>query len=75
MKIECSAAQATPAPAQTPAAGATPAPADVASLAQSAQSHYQQAEAALKNGDWATYGRELQAMEDDLQRLIQATNR
>jgi uncharacterized membrane protein (UPF0182 family) len=69
------AASATPAPAQTPAAGAPPAPGDVASLAQSAQSHYQQAQAALKNGDWATYGRELQAMEDDLQKLVQATGR
>jgi len=66
----------TPNPTATPASTspAKTAPSTIASLAQSADDHYQKAQAALKNGDWATYGQELNAMESDLQQLIKATS-
>jgi uncharacterized membrane protein (UPF0182 family) len=64
---------ATPTPSAAPAGGSVPA-GDVAALAQSAESHYEQAQAALKNGDWTTYGQQLQAMDDDLKRLVTATH-
>ena len=44
----------------------------MAALARSADSHYQQAQTALKNGDWTTYGQQIQAMEADVQKLMQA---
>jgi uncharacterized membrane protein (UPF0182 family) len=70
--------QPSPAATPTPAAAspnATPAavPATVGELARSADSHFQQAQAAVKAGDWAAYGRELQAMDVDLQKLVDAT--
>jgi uncharacterized membrane protein (UPF0182 family) len=61
---------ATPSPNLTPVP--TPAGGDVAALARSADSHYQQAQTALKNGDWTTYGQQIQAMEADVQKLMQA---
>lgn len=61
-------------PTATPtASNAAPLNATASALARSAQDHYQKAQAALKNGDWTTYGQEMQAMEADLQRLIKAT--
>ncbi len=40
-------------------------------LAQQAEEHYTAAQAALQNGDWATYGAELDAMEVVLQELVE----
>ena len=39
-------------------------------LAHQAEEHYIAAQAALQNGDWATYGAELDAMEALLQELV-----
>lgn len=52
----------------------TPAPVldeSVESLIQSANAHFEAAQAAQQAGDWATYGAELDALERDLQRLIE----
>jgi uncharacterized membrane protein (UPF0182 family) len=46
---------------------------DVASLARSAQAHYEAAQACLRNSDWECYGREMDAMEADLEALVRAT--
>jgi uncharacterized membrane protein (UPF0182 family) len=53
--------------------GEEPLPTDVASLALSAQAHYRAAQDCLQLGDWACYGRELEALEADLEALIAAT--
>lgn len=50
-----------------------PASTDVAELARSAQAHFQAAQACLRQGDWACYGRELEALGADLEALVQAT--
>ncbi|MDE3128599.1 MAG: hypothetical protein KGL38_11375, partial [Gemmatimonadota bacterium] len=45
------------------AAGATPAPAgNLAGLLQQAQDHYDRAIAAQRAGDWAEYGRQIDAL-------------
>jgi hypothetical protein len=36
---------------------------------KSASDHYARAQAALRNGDFATYGQEQKALEDDLAKL------
>ncbi|HTJ59775.1 MAG TPA: UPF0182 family protein [Candidatus Saccharimonadales bacterium] len=63
----------TPGPSATPGASATPVPspsaATIAQLVKSASDHYANAQAALKNGDFTTYGQELRALESDLARL------
>jgi len=46
---------------------------DVSALARSAQAHYQAAQDCLQRGDWACYGRELEALGADLEALVQAT--
>jgi uncharacterized protein len=61
----------TPGPGTTP--GATPATRTAAQLAQSALQHYDTAQDALKRSDWATYGREIDAMKSDLDALAIAT--
>lgn len=43
--------------------------AGMSELIQAANRHFQAAEAAQRRGDWATYGAELQALEQNLQRL------
>ncbi|HEX2723282.1 MAG TPA: UPF0182 family protein [Gemmatimonadaceae bacterium] len=54
-----------------PAASAAPATVapTTAALATEARSHYDKAIAAQRAGDWATYGREIQALGDVLRRL------
>ena len=65
---------ATPRPATSPAPSARPgAPADVNALVRSASEHYRLAQEALRAGDFAAYGREIKALEDDLARLRTAT--
>jgi uncharacterized membrane protein (UPF0182 family) len=63
------AASPTVVPGATPAAGAT----DIPAIARSAQAHFDKAQEALKTGDWATYGKEMQGVQDDLKLLGQAT--
>lgn len=46
---------------------------DVAALARSAQAHYETAQACLRDGDWACYGQELEALAADLQALVEVT--
>ncbi len=63
-------------PAVTPEA-AGPAPSfagkNVAELAKLASDHYDAAQKALQNGDWATYGRELEQMKTALDLLVELT--
>ncbi len=56
------------------AVGAAATPGTPAALAQDALNHYQQAQAALKAGDWTGYGTELAAMQRDLEQLAAASN-
>jgi len=50
----------------------TPAPAgDVAGLIQSANDHYNKAQEYLRAGDWARYGEEMKALEQDLKKLAE----
>ncbi len=57
-----------------PATGGTPTAArDAAAVARSAQGHYQAAQDALKASDWARYGRELDALQADLDELVRLT--
>ncbi|MGD2177814.1 MAG: UPF0182 family protein, partial [Anaerolineae bacterium] len=58
-------------PGQAPEPGQTPA--DAAELVRSAQAHYEAAQRCLKEGDWTCYGAELEALERDLQALVDAT--
>jgi uncharacterized protein len=59
----------TPGPSATPAPSGSAAAATIAQLVKSASDHYASAQAALKSGDFATYGQELKALEADLARL------
>jgi uncharacterized membrane protein (UPF0182 family) len=44
---------------------------NIAELAQLASNHYEAAQVALRDGDWATYGTELEKMEQALEALLQ----
>jgi uncharacterized membrane protein (UPF0182 family) len=59
----------TPGPGASPAPSGSPSAATIAQLVKSASDHYANAQAALKNGDFTTYGQELKALESDLARL------
>jgi uncharacterized membrane protein (UPF0182 family) len=56
------------APRPTPSAP-LPDDATVEQLIESANAHFEAAEAAQRDGDWATYGSEIEALARDLQRL------
>ncbi len=60
-------------PPPGPGAGAAP-NATVAALVREARDHYDRAQQALRNGDFAGYGDELRAMESVLDRLLQVTS-
>src|SRR5438309_340852 len=62
----------TPPPSTTPPPTTTP-PADITALVKSASDHYNAAQAALKAGDFAEYGRQIQLLQDDLAKLRAAT--
>jgi len=72
-------AEPTPAPAESaeqPAAQADeaqPLPDTVSELARTASEHYEAAQQALQQGDWATYGEELNRMEEALNALMEMT--
>jgi uncharacterized protein len=74
----------TPGPTVTPAPGVTPAPtarptpggelpADVTALVDYANTHFELAQAALRAGDFATYGDEMDKVQDALVRLGELT--
>jgi hypothetical protein len=67
-------ATTAPPPEVTPPDETPPAEGSAAELALAAEQHYLNAKAALRVGDWATYGKELDAMESVLSRLIELTN-
>ena len=50
-----------------------PVDANVEELISSANAHFEAAQAAQRNGDWTTYGAELEALEADLNRLMELT--
>ncbi|MCP4416357.1 MAG: UPF0182 family protein [Chloroflexi bacterium] len=50
-----------------------PIDASVEELISSANTHYEAAQTAQRNGDWSTYGEELEALEADLNRLLELT--
>ncbi len=47
----------------------------IGEVARSAQAHYEAAQACLANGDWSCYGRELAALEQDLEALVRMLER
>ncbi len=47
---------------------------DIGQLAQTASDHYEAAQEALQNGDWATYGAELDRVKAALDKIVQLTN-
>lgn len=64
----------TTAPSPPPTASPGGAPArDLNTVARSAQARYQAAQEAIKAGDWARYGRELEALQLDLEELVRLT--
>ena len=50
-----------------------PVDANVEELISSANAHFEAAQAAQRSGDWTTYGAELEALEADLNRLMELT--
>jgi uncharacterized membrane protein (UPF0182 family) len=65
---------AQPSPSQAaPRTGAPVESATVNALARSASEHYTLAQSALREGNWARYGEELRAMENDLRQLVELT--
>jgi uncharacterized membrane protein (UPF0182 family) len=68
-------ATATPLPtAEGEAVAAPEVDATVEELIATANQHFEAAETAQRNGDWTTYGRELQALRQNLERLMVLTN-
>ncbi len=63
----------TPVPTPTPAGTPGPLPSDVGALVQYANQHYEAAQAALRAGDFATYGVEIAKVQDALKRLSALT--
>jgi uncharacterized membrane protein (UPF0182 family) len=70
------AAPGTPAPTATPRPVTTPGPisGNLTELAREADAAYQRAEAALRNGDFATYGSEIARVEALIQQIVQMTS-
>jgi hypothetical protein len=60
---------ASPTPAPTPGPGTTPSPDDVQALIRYANDHFDAAQAALRSGDFATYGAEMAEVQKTLARL------
>lgn len=51
----------------------SPAAGDAAALARSARAHYEAALECLQQADWACYGAEMEALEENLDALVEAT--
>ena len=60
---------ASPTPSPTSGPNVTPAPDDVQALVEYANVHFEAAQAALRQGDFATYGAEMAEVEKTLQQL------
>jgi uncharacterized membrane protein (UPF0182 family) len=60
-------------PPTTPPPGTTPPSGAIADLVRSANEHFQAAQTALRNGDFAEYGRRITLLQEDLARLRAAT--
>ncbi|TRZ50660.1 MAG: UPF0182 family protein, partial [Dehalococcoidia bacterium] len=58
----------------TPAEPEEAVAADIANLIEEAQRHYDQAQQYLKAGDWANYGKELEALKAVLEQLAELTD-
>jgi len=56
-----------------PATPTTSAPTSVNALVKKANDHYARAQDALKTADWATYGKEMQALQQTLEELMRVT--
>lgn len=70
--------QPPPPPVETPvtpppATQTEPADSSISQLAITASNHYEAAQKALQQGDWATYGKELEQMKAALDALVRAT--
>jgi uncharacterized membrane protein (UPF0182 family) len=65
----------TTAPPAAPSQPATTTPSNVATLLTQAEQHFNNADAALRNGDLATYQKEEQAGRADVQQAAQATSK
>jgi hypothetical protein len=61
---------AEPATGEGEIGAAVPANTAIAALIASANAHFEAAEAAQRSGDWATYGAELEALQQDLAELM-----
>jgi uncharacterized membrane protein (UPF0182 family) len=59
----------TPAPTETPGPGATPPSGDVAALVEYANQHFELAQQALRDGDFARYGQEIELVQQALSQL------
>jgi uncharacterized membrane protein (UPF0182 family) len=68
---------ATGTPTATPTAGATPTPGgppvSIAELARQADAAFQRAQEALRRGDFATYGREIDRVEELIRQIVAQT--
>ncbi|HEX5012529.1 MAG TPA: UPF0182 family protein [Candidatus Limnocylindrales bacterium] len=64
---------ATPGPTGTPGAGPTPPAGDVAALIEFANAHFELAQQALRDGDFARYGEEIALVQQALQQLEELT--
>ena len=62
-------------PIPTPTEPEKPASNEIASLIEQAQQHYDNAQQYLKEGDWAGYGKELDALEAILGRLAELADK
>jgi uncharacterized membrane protein (UPF0182 family) len=60
-------------PTTTASPGSSAVSPDIAALAKQANDLYNQAQDALKNADWATYGKQMQALQQVLNQLLAAT--
>lgn len=63
----------TPSPEAPTEATSTPLPSDIANLALEAQGAYERAQEALRRGDFAGYGQEIDRMAELLERLVELT--
>jgi uncharacterized protein len=64
---------ATPGPTATPGTGPTPPAGDVAALVEYANAHFELAQQALRDGDFARYGEEIALVQQALSQLEQLT--
>ncbi len=68
------AGSSTESAAPTPPAETEPLSDNVSQLAITASNHYEAAQEALRNGDWATYGAELEKLKAALDELVRLTH-